>query len=63
MKTLTTYNSRPLSCAFLAVLLGFVSAALCMIPAANPGALIFVSNADTGTIGAYTTSGARSTPL
>jgi hypothetical protein len=62
MKTLTTYNSRPLSCAFLAVLLGFISAALCMLPAASHGGLIFVTNFDKGTVGEYTTSGATINP-
>src|SRR5438477_89362 len=58
MKTHTTYNSGLPSCAFLAILLGFVSAALCMIPAASPGGQIFVVNDGNGTIGEYTTSGA-----
>ena len=62
MKTHKTYNSGLPSCAFLAVLLGFVSAALCMIPAASPGGLIFVTDSDTGTIGEYTTSGATVNP-
>src|SRR5438445_13011600 len=57
MKTHKTYNSGLPSCAFLAVLLGFVSAALCMIPAATRGQ-IFVVNDGSGTIGEYTTSGA-----
>src|SRR5438445_717057 len=56
MKTHKTYNSGLPSCAFLAVLLGFVSAALCMIPAATRGQ-IFVVNDGSGTIGEYTTSG------